>query len=239
MGNPDMKIATIYRACGKECDTFRDTRPQYFSKFKCAASILSHQYGGFDASDVYLVWDGEPTALAHFIVNHGVKGFVKINCQNNHESYLHCLELIDKLKDQYTGFFLTEDDHLYLPKAFEVFTEGLATFPDDLVALGDHADRYKPENIDMPTRTDIKITKNRHWRAAESYVLSFGFNSRFWNTHRERFYHHGLGDRAFFREMITLGRCLRTPMPAMSTHMVTGDLSPVVDWKSYSDSIGA
>lgn len=232
-----MKIATVYRACAKECDTFRDSRPAYFSKFKCAASLLQNDLGGFSASDVHVVWDGPENHLKPFIKQFAPRSFLIIDAQNNCVSFDACLRLIDQMVDKYDAFFLTEDDHLYLPNSFNVLKEGLEAFHDDCVALGDHADRYKPENIDMPTRTDIKLTKSKHWRAAESYVCSFGFTSSLWRSLRERFYHHGIGDRAFFRELITLGRCLRTPMPAMSTHMVTGDLSPVVNWHAYSETI--
>lgn len=232
-------IATIYRACAKECGTFRDSRPAYFSKFKCAASLLDEKQGGFCRSDVYVIWDGPENTLSEFIKLFGIHSFHAINEQNNAASFQACLNLIDKLSEHYQGFFLTEDDHLYLPQSFEVFKEGLAAFPSDCVALGDHFDRYRPGNVDMPTRTDIAVTKHRHWRAAESYVLSFGFSSQFWRTFRDRLFHYAstVSDRAFFQELITRGRCLRTPMPAMSTHMENWDLSPVIDWEAYSREI--
>ena len=227
-------LCNIYRACGTEIEStnYRPLRPPYFSKYKCANSFLSPEVGNFknDTSDVIVIWDGIKNNLYDYIQSLNPTRTITCDFKSNQLSLDYAFSLIKELINDYSFFFIAEDDHLYSKHSFSVLREGLEAFPDQFIALCDHADRYRPNNGDIIKGYGTYITNSTHWQIVESTLMSFGFSAQMFLDFEEdlrRFNLNGIGaplDREFFRYIISKQKRLLTPIPGMSSHMITSDM---------------
>lgn len=242
------KLAVIYRGCKSELlpHEFKSIRPPFFDKIKCASTLLSGRYGGFafdENIDVYVVWDGEECALSSYLKTYPIKNFVHIHEKSNQKSLLKCYELIEQLPHSY--FFLTEDDHCYLPGSKEALLEGLEFFGEHhVIALTDCVHRYVRPEDDITWGNDhILLTPRSHWRTAESAFYSFGLSKKIFNEIKDDLYHYcNIGenapvDRELFRSLYKKNIRLMNPIPGLSTHVVLGDFTPLINWESYLESV--
>lgn len=242
------ELAVILRACGKEVETITNPlRPSWFSKLKCAASLIKPEYGGYlnSETDLYCIWDGDENTLSDYIKSFKDIVFIKVNYKSNQQSLNFAFELIESncVSAYYKYYAIAEDDHLYWPGAYNVLLEGLNNFSPHFITTKDHAHRYLLGNQDLIGTDGIWTTKSAHWRTSESSVFSFAFRpDTFANFKNDlRFYNdsgeNAVRDRDFFRSIIPKKYRLFNPVPGFSTHCIKLDLSPVRNWYHYNSNI--
>lgn len=233
------KLLIIYRAYGGELipKEFKPQRVPYFSKLKTWASFVGGGFYNHPDIDIKVVWDGPENWFSDYIKRYHNLTFIPVDYRSNKGSLNYCFDLFNQEKDNYLFGSIIEEDHWYLPGSAKVLFEGLEAFYPHFIALADHLDRYKKNNGDIITTDNIYITKTKHWRTAESTVFSVSFPMKTFKVFKDKMVEYNnmgenaMHERDFFRYIISKGYRLFTPIPAMSTHMVTSDLSPCIDWE--------
>ena len=239
------KLLIIYRSYGGELAPaeFKPQRVPYFNKFKTFKSFIDAGFYNNPGVDIKIIWDGPENSFSEYIKTYKNLEFIPVNYRSNKGSLNYCFELTDKLSRNYKYVFFMEEDHLYLPNSHQVLVEGLEMFYPHFIALADHQHRYWSNNGDIIKPDDVYITKSRHWRIAESSVFSIAMPIETFQKFKNdmiKFNNDGenaMHERAFFRFIIHKNYRLLTPIPGLSTHLVTLDLSPCVDWEQVMNSI--
>lgn len=230
----------IYRVCGTEISPpYRNTRPNWFSKFNCFKYFVESFY---KYADIYVIWDGEKNRLFDYI-----KGFypdclniISINYKSNAKSMLECYALAESLKQKYENVYFSEDDWLYLENAGKILTEGFnfSVFNNHLLCLYDRPHGYRMPQGDTTFGQDyIFYTGTTHFRSTESCMYSFGLKMLTFLELKDdliKFCNNPTGaiDREMFREFAGKGRRLFNPIPGQATHCVDIDLP--LDWNKYT-----
>lgn len=239
------KLLILYRACGKELKPkeFKPQRVPYFNKFKTWKSFVDGGFYNNSNVDIMVIWDGPENQFADYIKNYQNLTFIPVNYKNNKGSLDYCFQILDKESLNYEFLSIMEEDHFYLPGSCNILFEGLNKFYPHFIALADHLDRYKSNNGDIINTDGVFITKNKHWRTAESTVFSVSFPTETFQKFKNNMIKYNdigenaMHERDFFRYIISQGYRLFTPIPSMSTHAVISDLSPCIDWEKFANSI--
>lgn len=239
------ELLVLYRACGLEIkrEDYKPLRVPYFSKYKTFKSFAQAGFNNQN-TNIIVLWDGPENEFSEYIQKNYSGEFVTLDFKSNKKSLDYCFQIIHQLVDKYTYFFIVEEDHFYLPGSHDILIEGLRKFSPHFIALGDNIQRYWDNNGDV-IRTDdyIGLTKSKHWRVAESYMMSVAFCSHTFRIFKDDMVSYNvkgenaMHEREFFRSIIPKGFRLFTPMPALSTHAITVDLSPCVDWEGFANKI--
>lgn len=223
-------LTIIYRCSEKV--SHQEFRPPGFSKINCAESFFSC-FGFYETEEkrkLIIVHDGEEGELVQYFSNKNSMAIfkyelIKINERSNIGSLNFCLDYAKENVDTEYIYFC-EDDYLYHSYAdFHMF-DGLESFPDSIISLYDHPDRY--------TRSDdigdvkVKLGRLGHWRTGESTTCTWATNTELF---KKILYKPakiaGLDDRGFFRSIYTQnGIRLHTPIPGYATHCHIPFLSP-------------
>lgn len=228
-----MKISIIYRCC--EIDSKESFRPKWFSKLNCAKNFLKFFLN--KNIDILCVHDGEIGEIYKLFKENEIYIY-KINNNSNLKSLEYCLNLAKDIVNNDFIYFL-EDDYLHRYEAYDAMVDGFNIIKNNnsikFLSLQDHMDRYtRTDDLDYG-RTNVYVTNTCHWRTAESTTctwaiaqedyMEFGYNLAM---------KHRLNDRALFREALTMGKRLITPMPGFSTHCHLPFLSPTINWAMYT-----
>lgn len=218
-------LTVIYRLC--ELDAKEQFRPEGFSKMEALDNFLD-TFGGLDDVKLIFVHDGPEGALASYIKKHSKiypHQFVKIFANSNLGSLLSCFDVC--IEDVQTEFvYFCEDDYYHHTYADKHLMDGLKSFPDSIVSLYDHPDRYT-RNDDIGT-VEVKLAKLGHWRTAESTTCTWATSTKFFKEilHKPAKI-AGLNDRDFFRGIYAQdGIRLYTSIPGYSTHCHMPYISP-------------
>jgi hypothetical protein len=238
------KLLIIYRAYGGELlpVNFKPLRVPYFSKLKTFKSFVNAFYNKPEV-DIKVVWDGPENSLSNVIKQYQNIEFIPVTYQSNKGSLDYCFKLADQLSQNYSFIYFMEDDHAYLPGSYDVLMEGLKSFYPHLISLADHQHRYWSNNGDIIKPDDVYAIRLKHWRVAESTVFSVAMPSETFQKFKNNMIDYNnmgenaMHEREFFRYVIKQGYRLFTPIPGMSAHMVTSDLSPCIDWEKFMNSI--
>jgi hypothetical protein len=128
-------------------------------------------------------------------------------------------------------YFLENDyvhQHGWVSKVLRLFDSGIAF---DYLSLYDHADKYMTDMYpDLACR--LVHTHDQHWRTTPSSCASYMLEKRTLDRDYPVFT-SGLTDYYFFSELIgRQGHVMLSPVPGLSTHSMSGYLSPAVDWEA-------
>jgi hypothetical protein len=138
--------------------------------------------------------------------------------------------------------YFVEDDYLHLNNSKFLIEEGLQVV--DYVSLYDHLDKYIPPiqggnpliNEDGSEETTIFLTKNSHWKLANSTTFCFATKIKTIKDDRDIFFRNTMGknceDFKTFTELRQKQRKIATPIPGSSTHCEIEWASPLVDWEN-------
>ena len=155
---------------------------------------------------------------------------------------ISCLLLAKELTKTDIIYFL-EDDYLHKYESYDAIIDGFNLIKNNnnlsFLSLKDHPDRYtRTDDIDYG-RTNVYLGNKHHWRTAESTTCTWAISQDdYMEFGFDLAVKHLLNDRAFFREALTMGKRLVTPMPGASTHCHMPFLSPFVDWEYISNEYG-
>lgn len=224
------QLALILRCC--ESDQKAQHRPEWFSKVSCLKNLVRT----FARPDVILhaIHDGPIGPLYEILVQHDFY-IDKINVNSNEKSLVNTLSYASGLPE-YRWIYFVEDDYLHTPDGFEGLIEGLMLPQSVFVSLYDHMDRMtRTDDLDYG-RTNVYLGEKHHWRTAESTTCTWAISQDdYLESGFELAMKHGLSDRALFREALTMGKRLVTPMPGISTHCHIPFMSPLIDWEKVNE----
>lgn len=226
-------IEIIYRCCELETGNLpkKSARPNWFSKEQSLLNIIDIANRSSHSSKFTMIHDGPSGPLEDIFKENCSGQLININYNSNHKSLIECLNYAKSSKADYIYFL--EDDYIHRDGAIECLFDGLSLFPNSVISLYDHPDRYeRTDDLDRG-KSYIYTGKTCHWRTAESTTCTWASSKYLYdNVLYDIAKQHCLNDRDFFRNLI-VGPNIRlvTPMPAYSTHCHLPFLSPLVDWE--------
>lgn len=214
-------------------------RPEWFSHEKCFRNLLQTIAADPNGHRVRLtvMYDGTvEDLLSDFMAEHVAQKrpghrlqFIRAGSDMN--SFLITLHHArhSELPGTDLLYFLENDyvhQHGWVSKVFELYDSGLAF---DVVSLYDHKDKYLlPMYADLTAQ--LFLSPTHHWRSTPSSCASFLLEKAAFDRDYEVF-GSGVTDYHFFTALTgTRQRRLLSPIPGLSTHAMTGYLSPNVDW---------
>ena len=215
----------IYRGCNLENpnETLRTGRPDGFDKTECFYTLHRSISKCKDISNVYIIIDGDTGYLSDYIEELGYN-IIYIDKKSNESSLKYCYDFAYSLEDNNNIYFI-EDDYWHLENALNVINEGINTF--GLVTGYDHMDRYVQTDDITYGNEFIKLSENYYWRTAESTTCTWAVSKNIYKEVYNIARNELLQDRNFFRRLL-VEKYLRlyTPIPAVSTHIYNGVISP-------------
>ncbi len=212
-------------------ETNMHARPEGFSYENCWYNLLNSIHGDHRA-EITVMFDGE-LKPDHYISRY--KGGRVIVNQNNGmwPSWVKTWQQIkeDGIQENELIYILENDyKHVYYEwtgKVLELFN---AYTDMNYVSLYDHPDKYDEANAHL--QSYIFISKTHHWRTVPSTCGSFIINKKIF----EEDYEHQTtvyGDHDKFTQLLEQkGRYILTPIPSLSTHMMSKYMAPCIEWKS-------
>jgi glycosyltransferase involved in cell wall biosynthesis len=236
--SPPDNLICIYRACNAELDPkdFRALRPSWFSKVHCFESLLRSIDHSRQAIDIYVVFDGDQNSdFEKYIKSKPIKDFKSVNHKSDTLSLLSCYELAGEL--DFKSVYFLEDDYLHTPDAMEVLFDGLNAFPNNLITLYDHPDRYARGDDLTKDRESVLISELSHWRTAESTTNTTAMTRDMFLSIRKTLMDFGNRDRDKFRALLHKNIRLINPVPGRATHVHNDFFSPFVDWASNNAEV--
>lgn len=214
-------------------------RPPWFSHENCFRNLLKTILRDPQGTRVRLnlMYDGTLDDLNQdFIAKYCAKPDValKIHVFQGGSDRASSLVTLDLARRQELGpddlVYLLENDYLHqdgwVSRVFEAFDSPMQF---SYLSLYDHADKYFYKMYeDLSAR--LMHTAHQHWRTAPSSCASYLLTRRTLEADYDVL-SQGIPDYYFFSQLATeRQRVLLTPVPGLSTHCMSGYLSPVVDW---------
>lgn len=231
-------------------------RPAWFTHERCFLNLLDTVRAHLVAGTVHLtvVFDGTGQDLQNdFIPTHLVREghanpsildavrTVRIDGGDQRKAWRACVNLVRHDVDDAIGkgdtIYLLENDYMHRPGWIEevgaLAEQGVEW---DYLTLYDHPDKY-PNHCSHPDaarysalRVKLFATATRHWRTVPgtcaTYMLS---RETFLRDHV--LLKQGIFDFNLFRILTRMKRrVVISPIPALSTHSMSGLLAPTVDW---------
>ena len=239
------KLAVIYRVCNNETlmSQYRPTRPVWFSKFKCFKSF--NDAFNNKKVDIHIVFDGDKgddeKSLFNYISSFPNLTIHEINEKDNKKSLLACYNLASQLNNELISFF--EDDYIWLAAdSDEDLIDGIKNFGFYTLYL--HPDRTRDKSDDITFGHEFFRKTNRgHHVSNESTTYSFGCHRQLFNQFKDLMVKHcneGIGapnDRSMWRDLISKGYRLFSPVYASATHCEAPHLADFVDWEKFNAEI--
>jgi GT2 family glycosyltransferase len=221
-------LAIIFWCSGSELDgQIRPDkhRPTWYDKKKNFKSLMNAAQG----IDVYVIYDGQENDYTNYIKSQPIKEFTRINVGSGLESIKEVYRKISSLFDKYDHFYISEDDYMYLPDAFNVLLQGVNRIENSIFTLYDHPDRYTRTDDITYGQEKLTITDSCHWRTAESTCSSFCVSKEILKANADIFTGQ-LPDRELSRELYRRGVRLWSPIHGRATHLNTLFMTPFIDW---------
>jgi hypothetical protein len=218
------KLNMVYRGCNLEhpSETLRLGRPSGFDKTESFYTLHRAIKNSSIVDKIFIIIDGNKGFLSDYIESLGYE-VVYIDVKSNEKSLEYCYDLALDIDDDNNIYFV-EDDYWHTENAIDVINEGVNSF--NLVTGYDHMDRYTRTDDITYGKEHIKLSENYYWRTAESTTCTWAVDrstySKIYNIAKEEL----LNDRNFFRKLYHQGIKLHTPIPAVSTHLMEGYISP-------------
>lgn len=226
-------------------------RPTWFSFENCFTNLIS-SISNDDLKlkiDLVIMFDGDENTfnkdfLSHILNQKKIKEsidieVVKFQGGSDGKSFHTTIDYANKKRysDNDLIYFL-ENDYLHVPNWVDKLHSLLKSpIPFDYVSLYDHKDKYqfseRFHNSHLGLMSKLYVTDHHHWRTTPSTCASFIVNSRTLREDSDLIKKGGM-DHQFFEVLNNKGRILLSPIPGLSTHLLTGLMSPIVDWEEIS-----
>ena len=218
------KINIIYRGCNLESpkDPLRKGRPEGFDKTDCFYTLHRTIENSNNIDKIFIIIDGDKGFLSDYIESLGYD-ITYINVRSNEKSLKYCYNLASSIPDSNNIYFV-EDDYWHTENALNVINEGINNF--DLVTGYDHMDRYTRTDDITHGKEYIKLSENYYWRTAESTTCTWAVSRALYDKVADIAKEELLNDRSFFRRLYQSNIRLHTPIPAVSTHLMSDYISP-------------
>lgn len=222
-----MKVHILYRHYNIEGNDFKN-RPSWFDYEKCFVNLLSTIKD--KNVDLHVVMDGD---VSNNFINK-YKEYYTLHTIKAGEDWLSWKQTWEIAKtlnvENKDLLYFLENDYLHVDNWVEVIIDLFSAYQGlHYVSLYDHNDKYfLPMYENLVSK--IFVTKKHHWRTTPSTCGSFVISKEIFeedyidNTTIK-------GDHNKFLELAqTKNRFVLTPIPGLSTHVMSNLLSPTINW---------
>lgn len=127
-----------------------------------------------------------------------------------------------------------ECDYIWIPNSGGTLLDGLQEL--GMVSPYDHLNFYIDKTIHSP-HTTIRLIQNHHWRTVERNTMTFAIKNKIFKRLYQVFSYYGYLDNEVWKDCLSKGQPLFTPLPSLATHMVRDWLSPYHDWEKLWKTI--
>ena len=224
-----MKVHIYYRHYNVE-GSGNGSRPHWFSYEKCYNNLRSSGDWGSDSCRINIVYDGDQH---NWIKSTRYDNLYEINAKEDMLSFFKTCEIVkaDSAVEEGDLIYFLENDYMHvdgwLNKVIELFStyQGL-----DYVSLYDHNDKYfLPAYDDLTSK--VFTSPSHHWRTTPSTCGSFIVTKeRFMDDFDILSTMRGDHNKWLWLNQ-NRSRSVLTPLPGLSTHCMTGLLSPAINWE--------
>ena len=157
-------------------------------------------------------------------------------------------ECISYIKDQITNegelIYMCDDDHLHYNNCLPKIKDFLKTYPSYFCHPVDYPNLYEEETFQHATNqfSEIKLTKNHHWRTIKNTTLTFAFTKGMFN----HFLHYktftSITEPLYWAHwqnlLFVFDKCF-SPIPSLATHIEADCLSYCIDNKKIYESVNS
>jgi|Laugresbdmm110sd_1035091.scaffolds.fasta_scaffold02310_3 hypothetical protein len=241
------KLNIVYRhapiRAEKQSRDPNKNRPEWFSYESCFENLITTIEADPQGKNVNItvIFDG---TLAEFLDDFIVKYYAQysdsisfqfVSGGSNGATFLIALDMMKKtcLDDKDIIYFLENDyihQHGWVSKVYELFESSHSI---DIVSLYDHRDKYEYSMYENLS-SEIIFTPTHHWRTTPSTCGSFLIEKQEMLKDFDLWTSNIIDYELFPILQNTRSRKLVTPIPGLSTHSMSGYLSPTVDWEKLS-----
>lgn len=225
-----MKIHIYYRhynVAGND-----KNRPSWFDYESCFQNLIN-TLKGVDKSlyNLNIIFDGDVTK--NWINLYNYKKY-EIQCGSDTCSFFNTCNIINNDSNINDGdlVYLLENDYLHVNGWLNKLLELFKTYNGlDYVSLYDHNDKYFLPMYDNLV-SKIITTNTHHWRTTPSTCGSFIMSSQKFKEDYDVLSTMKGDHNKFLWLNQHRNRSVITPIPGLSTHVMSGLLSPTIDWES-------
>ena len=236
-------IYTFVRHCNISANSLNKQRPSWFTKEKTLFNLLETKD---EYTHVTILLDtasgcNDPTQhFSHALKQKKLIEVIPIHGGTDAHSFRNLLDHVCSLiLPPDAIIYLLEDDYVHQPNWPNILREGFNIPNINYVTLYDHPDKYTQMYAGLTSQ--IYATPSCHWRSIPSTTNTYAclFNTLVKNKiAHEQFSDLKIGftfDHAKFLHLSCLGQQLISCIPAHSTHVENGNLSPCVEWNILKD----
>lgn len=218
-------------------------RPKFFNFENCWKNLLQTIEGRDDVV-IHLIMDGD--IEESFMSKYKDKFILHtIKAGSDQKSFNKTWEIAKSVETSDDDiFYFLENDYLHVSywvdhlKAIFEQTDKMLHY----VSLYDHNDKYILQLYDnLVSKISVVKFKNsrgnivdQHWRSTPSTCGSFAVNKQLFEADYDIQTTYDGDHEKFLHLNKKRSRGIWSPIPSLSTHMVDGLLSPVIDWYNYS-----
>ena len=219
-------------------------RPYWFDYTKCFINLMETIDHYRDKVKVNVVFDGDITKNPIYQFAH-LFNTITINAGSDYNSWNETNQIIrsqciDNIIEKDDLIYFLENDYLHVPGWVPKLLELFKQHKDKYVSLYDHADKYFDYD---KLESKIIATSNHHWRTTPStcgsYIISKDvFVEDFEENEIINRMCYDMGPTPDHYRFLTLNlyknRQVLTPIPGLSTHVMHGLMSPIIDWEKIN-----
>ena len=234
----DTPIYVFVRHCGISSNSINKSRPQWFDKEACFKNLLETKDQN---THIYVMLDTASTNnyKEHFAFQYSDVHVVAMEGGSDAHSFINMVNYVCNMESRIDGsaiIYFLEDDYVHREGWCQVLREAFKRQIGDYVTLYDHPDKYD-KSMYGNLHSKVFVTDSCHWRTTPSTTNTYAMQFKTLQEHKQdhiRFSCKVVGftfDHAKFVFFNNIGKVLVSSVPAYSTHVENGMLSPIVNWQ--------
>lgn len=227
----NVKIHIFYRHYNVHGND-KKNRPDWFDFENCFLNLTKTIEN--KNVNLHLVMDGELETNFISKYKNSYQAHI-INAGSDMKSFWNTFEIIKRTEiEDGDLIYLLENDYLHTPNWVDKILELFETYIGlDYVSLYDHNDKYNHDSYKNLT-SKLFVTNTHHWRTTPSTCGSFIFKKNVFVEDYDEHLNFTTDHEKFLYLAKIKKRTVITPIPGLSTHCMSGLLSPTINWQNVS-----
>jgi hypothetical protein len=235
-------VIIYFRACEKQQTISNISRFNNIPKTELLKKCWISIQNSVSADDsIVLIEDSVSSDTMNYLIANSNTPNLSIISVPEHDwsVHQHTIELFDlvevktkQLPDEL--HYIVEDDYLHVPNAVLILNKTLQNWPYFATSY-DYPDRYSQEETQQGCM--LMLGLDRHWRSIKSAPLTLLAKGSTWLRHIDVLKQAAPTSNDKVLETIFEKELCISPIPALSSHMTTAHLSPLVNWEAVWDDI--
>lgn len=243
----EQPIYVFVRHCSVSANSTGKSRPQWFTKEMAFRNLLATKD---ENTHIHVMLDTASTSQAdtHFAYKYCEAYNVKViplHGGSDAHSFINMIEYVCNLNniDDNAIIYFLEDDYIHRNGWCQALREAFNHNVAEYVTLYDHPDKYFDRQMYHNLYAKVCVTNSCHWRTTPSTTNTYSMRFKTLQESKDdhlRFSCKVVGftfDHAKFVFLNNIGKRLVSSIPAYSTHVETGMMSPLIDWENVAKNI--